>query len=450
MNIRNRITDFRMVKASELRPNPRNWRKHPEAQQNALRGILAEVGYVDALLARTLPDGSLELVDGHLRAEMTPEQEVPVLVVDLDEDEAAKVLATFDPLGDMAEMDDEKFADLYAMIETDSEALREMLDGLAEEADAEEGGVECENDAGPQTDRAEELREKWGVEQGQLWLIGEHRLLCGDCRNADDMARLCGSEKINVAFTSPPYASQRKYDESSGFKPIKPDGYVAWWEPVQANVRRHLAGDGSFFVNIKPACEGLERELYVFDLVTTMRRKWKWLFAEEFCWQRTGIPQQVVRRFKNQFEPVYQFSIAEWKIRPEAVRHRSDNVPIAQGAGAGDTNAARRQGKASAVDGNEVAPGLAYPGNRLPVFCESHEALGHSAAFPVGLPSFFIRAFSDEGDVIADPFLGSGTTMVAAQNLHRRCFGIEISPAYCGVILERMATAFPELEVRQA
>jgi len=132
MNIRNRITDFRMVKASELRPNPRNWRKHPKAQQNALRGILAEVGYVDALLARTLPDGSLELIDGHLRAETTPEQEVPVLVVDLDEDEAAKVLATFDPLGDMAEMDDEKFADLCAMIETDSEALREML-GLASE-----------------------------------------------------------------------------------------------------------------------------------------------------------------------------------------------------------------------------------------------------------------------------------------------------------------------------
>lgn len=148
MNIRNRITAFRMVKASELRPNPRNWRKHPEAQQNALRGILAEVGYVDALLARTLPDGSLELVDGHLRAETTPDQEVPVLVVDLDEDEAAKVLATFDPLGDMAEMDSEKFADLYALIETESDALREMLDGLAEEAGVEERGVECENDAG--------------------------------------------------------------------------------------------------------------------------------------------------------------------------------------------------------------------------------------------------------------------------------------------------------------
>src|SRR3954468_22050236 len=98
MDIRDRIVDFRRIKASELRPNPRNWRTHPPAQQADLRGILAEVGYVDALLARTLDDGSLELIDSHLRAETTPDSLVPVLVVDLNAEEAAKVLATFDPL----------------------------------------------------------------------------------------------------------------------------------------------------------------------------------------------------------------------------------------------------------------------------------------------------------------------------------------------------------------
>lgn len=136
MNIRNRITDFRMVKASELRPNPRNWRKHPEAQQNALRGILAEVGYVDALLARTLPDGSLELVDGHLRAETTPDQEVPVLVLDVTEAEADKILATFDPLGDMAEANAEALAELLGDVETNNAAVQAMLDELAEEGGA--------------------------------------------------------------------------------------------------------------------------------------------------------------------------------------------------------------------------------------------------------------------------------------------------------------------------
>jgi hypothetical protein len=133
MDIRDRIIDFRRVKASELRPNPRNWRIHPKAQQDALRGILAEVGYVDALLARTLADGSLELIDGHLRAETTPDSVVPVLVVDLNDAEAAKVLATFDPLSAMAETHAQQLDDLLRQFNTGSEALQQMLDELAQE-----------------------------------------------------------------------------------------------------------------------------------------------------------------------------------------------------------------------------------------------------------------------------------------------------------------------------
>ena len=134
MKIRDRIKDFRRVKASELRPNPKNWRVHPQAQQGALRGILAEVGYVDAVMARELPDGTLELLDGHLRAETTPDAEVPVLVVDLNDEEAAKVLATFDPLAEMAVADAAKLESLMMDFQTDSEALSAMLDELTMEA----------------------------------------------------------------------------------------------------------------------------------------------------------------------------------------------------------------------------------------------------------------------------------------------------------------------------
>ena len=102
MQIRDRIKELRRVPASELRPNPKNWRKHPDAQRDALRGLLADVGYADALLARELPDGSLELVDGHLRAETTPDALVPVLVLDIDEQEATKILLTHDPIAAMA------------------------------------------------------------------------------------------------------------------------------------------------------------------------------------------------------------------------------------------------------------------------------------------------------------------------------------------------------------
>ncbi len=134
MQIRDRVKELRRVKAGLLRPNPKNWRTHPQAQQDALRGVLAEIGYAGALLARELPDGTLELLDGHLRAETTPEMEVPVLVVDLDDQEAAKLLALHDPLAGMAEANQEALAELLAEVETDSDALQGLLDRMVADA----------------------------------------------------------------------------------------------------------------------------------------------------------------------------------------------------------------------------------------------------------------------------------------------------------------------------
>ena len=131
--MRDRIKELRRVKASELLPSPQNWRTHPQAQQDALRGILDEVGYADALLARELPDGQLMLVDGHLRAETTPDVEVPVLILDIDEAEAAKILATLDPLAAMADADAGKLDELLREIDTGSEALSQLLAQLAED-----------------------------------------------------------------------------------------------------------------------------------------------------------------------------------------------------------------------------------------------------------------------------------------------------------------------------
>ena len=140
-------------------------------------------------------------------------------------------------------------------------------------------------------------------------------------------------QEINVAFTSPPYASQRKYDESSGFKPIKPDAYVDWFEAVQANVRAHLAVDGSWFVNIKEHCDDGQRSLYVKDLTLAHVRRWGWRFVDELCWIHSGIPGQVRTRFKNQFEPIFHFCLRkDPKIRPLAVAKISNQTP--QGGGA--------------------------------------------------------------------------------------------------------------------
>jgi len=369
------------------------------------------------------------LIDGHLRAEVAPDASVPVLVLDVTQDEADKILATHDPLAAMATTDAGKLADLLQDMKFDSAATAAMTESLESEGMQE---VEVVEDEAPEPP-ADPI-----TQPGDLWTLGDHRVLCGDCRNSDDVATLLDGSEVNLGFTSPPYASQRKYDESTAFRPVPPDEYVDWFGPVQASVKRFLADDGSWFVNIKPCAAGLDTSLYVFDLVCAHVRNWGWHFATEFCWERIGIPQRVSRRFKNQYEPIFQFAMADWKIRPEAVRRPSERVPKAMGVGAGDTRAAKRQGTgASAVEGNDVVPGFAYPGNRIPPHTGSCTALGHSAAFPVGLPSFFIEAYSDPGDISYDPFLGSGTTLIAAEQLGRKCYGLEISPAYCDVIVNR-------------
>src|SRR5712672_4708201 len=180
MEIRDRVRELRRVKAKDLIPNPKNWRVHPKAQAAALRGLLSEVGYADALLARELPDGRLMLIDGHLRAETTKRAMVPVLVLDVTEAEADKLLLTLDPLAAMALADQEQVRALLETVRTDSQAVAALLELVAgQEAWQEIDGMREIVDPPAAVNKAEELRAKWGAEGGQLWQIGAHRILCG-------------------------------------------------------------------------------------------------------------------------------------------------------------------------------------------------------------------------------------------------------------------------------
>jgi DNA modification methylase len=271
--------------------------------------------------------------------------------------------------------------------------------------------------------------------QGDVWTLGTHRLLCGDCRSHSDVEKLLAGSKINVAVTSPPYASQRKYDESSGFKPIPPDEYVEWYSDVAANIMVNLAGDGSYFCNIKEHCEDGQRSLYVKDLTLAHVREWGWRFVDELVWRNTknGVPGGWPNRFKNAFEPIFHFSInQEIKFRVDAVSVDSDSTfdysPDTAKTSTGS-------GFVSGEKAGGYKQGKARPSNVLEIGASSES--DHSAAYPIALPEFFIKAFSDNGDMIFDPFMGSGTTMIAAEKNGRHSCGTEISPKYCDVIVKR-------------
>ena len=208
MEIKDRIKELRRIKASELVPNPKNWRRHNREQSAALKGLLTEIGYAGALLARELPNGKLILIDGHLRAETTPKAIVPVLVLDVSEAEADKILLTYDPLTAMATADSDAVKRLLETVRTESRAVGELLEQVAGQE-----GWQAINEPGElvdppaQIDKAAELQAKWGTAFGQVWAIGAHRIMCGDSTDRAHVGRLWahGGPKLRMVWTDPPY-----------------------------------------------------------------------------------------------------------------------------------------------------------------------------------------------------------------------------------------------------
>lgn len=180
----------------QLMANPRNWRIHPKAQQDALAGALDQVGWVQRVIVNRQTG---HLVDGHLRVELAlsrSELTVPVEYVDLTPEEEGLVLASLDPIAAMAGQDDEKLRQLLTEVEFDSKALEEALEALAPEP---RSGLTDPDDV-PAVDEADVY-----VKTGDLWLLGEHRLICGDSTNESDMAVLIGGRAIGSVVTDPPY-----------------------------------------------------------------------------------------------------------------------------------------------------------------------------------------------------------------------------------------------------
>jgi hypothetical protein len=205
---RNRIVGYDVKPASQFQAHPLNARRHPGAQRDALRGLLGEVGWVDTVLENVQTGNT---IDGHARIEEAlskgDETPVPYLKIDLSPDEEKLVLASFDPIGAMASYDREVLDKLLHEASTGDSALQEMLSGLAESEGLYFGEKkeEDESEVAGLIDRAAELREKWKVQDGQVWNIGNHRLMCGNSLDVKDVSLLTQNQRIDGICTDPPY-----------------------------------------------------------------------------------------------------------------------------------------------------------------------------------------------------------------------------------------------------
>lgn len=270
-----------------------------------------------------------------------------------------------------------------------------------------------------------------------------NRLLLGD---AATQLRLIDDGSVNLIVTSPPYADQRK----STYGGVSHDEYVDWFLPISSELKRVLADDGTFILNIKEKVVDGERSTYVMELIMAMRRQ-GWLWTEEFMWhKKNSYPGKWPNRFRDSWERLLQFNKKKnFKMFQEEVM-----VPMGDWANArlrnlSETDKVRDNSKVGSGFGKNISNWMgrtmAYPTNVLHLATECNNKK-HSAAFPEELPEWFIKLFTKTGDTVLDPFMGSGTTILVSNRLGRSAIGIEIVPEYHKMVKETVALPLFELK----
>lgn len=397
---RNRIIEQRMVDASELQPHPLNPRRHPETQKRAVAGLLGEVGIVDSLTVyESEAYGGLVVLDGHLRKEMGGQW--PVNVLDVTDEEAELILATFDFSTSLAELDGAALANLLGRVEmtpVEDDAVRDLLAQLATHAEQPKREVDAE----PRVDRAAELMQVWQTATGQMWLLGEHRLICGDCTDAAVVARVMDGERAALMSTDPPYGVDfegAKYNPRAkawdGIEGDKVQGadLKVWLEGCLRTWFPHVQDDAAFYLWTAAMEEGAAAAAAI--------RASGLHIQSQIIWNKnTLVLGQADYQWKHE-NCWYAF----WKGK----HHRWFGG----------------RAQTTVWDVSKIA----------------NSAYMHPMQKPVGLYQIAIENHTRPGEICAEPFSGSGTQIIACEQLGRKCRAVEISPAYVAVALQRYLDA---------
>ena len=276
-----------------------------------------------------------------------------------------------------------------------------------------------------------------------------HRLLAGDANAVLDEMR---SDSVDLIITSPPYADARK----NSYSGVPAHEYVEWFLPISEQLLRVLKPSGTFILNIKEGCRGGERQTYVLELILALRAQ-GWIWTEEFIWHKKHCyPGKWPNRFRDAWERVLQFNKSRGfamyqdtvRVPPKGStilrgRHltSTDHLQVVSGSGSGLSRRMASCVRLASPDEHGTAGiierSLVYPDNVLYLPVETRNR-GHSAAFPEALPDWFIRLFTRPGDVVLDPFMGSGTTNAVAKRLGRHSIGIDLHASYVAAAQARV------------
>lgn len=267
-------------------------------------------------------------------------------------------------------------------------------------------------------------------------------IIHGDCEAV--LANL-PDDSVDLIVTSPPYADNRK----NTYGGIHADLYVSWFMPKAAQFMRVLKPSGTFILNIKEKVVDGERHTYVLELILEMRRQ-GWLWTEEYLWhKKNSFPGKWSNRFRDAWERCLQFN----KQKQFAMYQEAVMVPMGDWAktrlsNLSETDKVRDESRVQSGFGKKVANwvgrDMVYPTNVLHFATETSNK-NHSAVFPRALPEWFIKLFTQEGDVVLDPFMGSGTTAMVAQEMGRHFIGVELNEAYYQLALGNIGQGQPKL-----
>jgi DNA modification methylase len=397
---RSRIVEHADVAPELLLGHPLNFRRHPAAQRRSLTAVLGDVGWVASVMVNRRNG---RVLDGHARLEEAiarGEATVPVDFVDLDEDEERLILATFDAIGSLAEADPAALAELLAQLSTADADLAELLETLAASAGSPRATGFDPDSAPARPDTAATY-----VRPGQGWQLGRHRILCGDALDPVAVGRLLAGERPTLLVTDPPYGVELDLARRHALA-----GRTAGGTSRGAGHRRvRLAGD--------------ERADWsaAFELVPSL--------AVGYLWHPALRVAEVIAGLERiGFELVSQIVWAKsrWAVGPRWYHWQHETCLVVR----------RRGVRTRFLGGRDQGTVWEAPSPKVggP---DADPKVDHPSQKPVVLFERPIRNHVPPGGLVYDPFLGSGTALVAAERAHRRCLGMELDPGFVQVAIER-------------